>query len=144
MKGALDAVAHDAPAGSEVGTEVRAVSVHHMGLAVLGAERSELLSCRKGGVIGVSLKPAAPGRARWAQGSGTRDPALSAQPPEGTGRPQQLPPTPHGSHPQHPFSGLSEPGSAEGEKPPPQKCVKTWDAPSAKEGLQVEQSSGCM
>lgn len=92
----------------------------------------------------MSLKPAAPGRARWAQGSGTRDPAPSAQPPEGTGRPQQPPPTPHGSQPQHPFSGLSEPGSAEGEKPPPQKGVKTWDAPSAKEGLQAEQSSGCM
>lgn len=87
----------------------------------------------------MSLKPAAPGRARWAQGSGTRDPAPSAQPPEGTGRPQQPPPTPHGSQPQHPFSGLSEPGSAAGEKPPPQKGVKTWDAPSAKEGLQAEQ-----
>lgn len=75
MKGALDAVAHDAPAGSEVGTEVRAVSVHHMGLAVLGAERSELLSYRKRGGYRRVPKASSPGQGQV--GSGIRDPGPS-------------------------------------------------------------------
>jgi len=47
VKGAFDATAHDAPAGGEVRPEVRAVSVDHVGLAVLGAKRSEMFSCRR-------------------------------------------------------------------------------------------------
>lgn len=95
---------------------------HGPGRPGCGTQRAALL--QKDGVTGMSLKPAAPGRGRWARGSGTRDPAPSAQPPGDTGRPQQRSPNPHGSHPLHPFSGLSEPVTAAGEKAPPQECVK--------------------
>lgn len=49
MEWALDAVAHNAATSSQVGSEVRAVSIHHKGLAILGAKGSELLSCRNRG-----------------------------------------------------------------------------------------------
>ena len=47
VKRAFDAIADDAPASGEVSPEVRAVSVDHVGLAILGAKRSELFSCKK-------------------------------------------------------------------------------------------------
>lgn len=46
VKRAFDAIAHDAPASGKVSPEVRAVSVNHVGLAILGAKHGELFSCR--------------------------------------------------------------------------------------------------
>lgn len=95
---AFDAIAHDVPAGGQVSPEVRAVSVDHVGLAILGAKGSELFPCGNERLWGCKTNiPTWGGQGGYAlpgpfrTGSGRR-PALRPSPPPRAGHPARASP----------------------------------------------------